>query len=56
MALRLMDRGSTISAGMFVKDHEAVRQAFAVGVGNRFGMEERVKNILLIGDNVRLCL
>lgn len=34
VALRLIERGSTISAGMFVKDPEAVRQAFAVGVGN----------------------
>lgn len=33
-AIRLMERGSTVSAGMFVKDPEAVKKAFEVGVGN----------------------
>ncbi|MEA4964905.1 MAG: M81 family metallopeptidase [Oscillospiraceae bacterium] len=34
VALRMIERGSTIRAGMFVKDPEAVQQAFDVGVGN----------------------
>ena len=33
-AMRLMERGSEISAGMFVKDPDAVRKAFETGVGN----------------------
>lgn len=33
-ALRVMERGSSISMCLFVKDPEAVEQAFAVGVGN----------------------
>ena len=34
VALRMMERGSTLRCGMFVKDPEAVERAFAVGVGN----------------------
>ncbi|MBR5738683.1 MAG: M81 family metallopeptidase [Lachnospiraceae bacterium] len=34
-ALRIYERGSAIRAGLFVKDPEAVKQAFEVGVGNR---------------------
>lgn len=34
VALRIHARGSKIKAGMFVKDPEVVKQAFAVGVGN----------------------
>ena len=34
-ALRILERGSKIRAGMFVKDPEAVRQAFSLGVGGR---------------------
>lgn len=34
VALRLQERGSKLRAAMFVKDPEAVAQAFAVGVGN----------------------
>lgn len=34
VALRLRERGSKLSAAMFVKDPEVVAQAFAVGVGN----------------------
>lgn len=34
VALRLRERGSKLRAAMFVKDPEAVAQAFAVGVGN----------------------
>ena len=33
-AMRLLERGSTIRAGMFVKDPEAVELAFQTGVGN----------------------
>lgn len=33
-AIRILERGSSISAGMFVKDPEAARRAFEVGVGN----------------------
>ena len=32
--LRLLERGSTLRCGFFVKDPEAVEKAFAVGVGN----------------------
>ncbi|MBQ3549298.1 MAG: M81 family metallopeptidase [Oscillospiraceae bacterium] len=35
VALRLRERGSRLRAAMFVKDPQAVEQAFAVGVGNR---------------------
>lgn len=34
VAMRLLERGSKLRAGMFIKDPEAVKQAFAVGVGN----------------------
>ena len=34
VAFRLFERGSTLKAGMFVKDPETVEQAFSVGVGN----------------------
>lgn len=34
VGLRLMERGSNIRCGFFVKDPEAVEQAFRVGVGN----------------------
>lgn len=34
VALRLQERGSKLSAAMFVKDPEVVAQAFAVGVGS----------------------
>lgn len=34
VALRLRERGSRLRTAMFVKDPEAVAQAFAVGVGN----------------------
>ncbi len=34
VALRLLERGSHLRAGMYIKDPEAARQAFAVGVGN----------------------
>lgn len=34
VALRLQERGSKLRSAMFVKDPEAVAQAFAVGVGN----------------------
>lgn len=33
VAMRLLERGSKLRAGMFVKDPEAVKQAFALGVG-----------------------
>ena len=33
VAMRLLERGSKLRAGMFVRDPEAVKQAFAVGVG-----------------------
>ena len=32
--LRLLERGSNLTVGLFVKDPEAVAKAFAVGVGN----------------------
>lgn len=35
VALRLQARNATIRSGMFVKDPEAVKQAFEVGVGNK---------------------
>ena len=35
VALRLLERGSKLHTGMFVKDPEAVKTAFAAGVGNR---------------------
>lgn len=34
VALRLLERGSTLRTGMFVKDPEVVKKAFEVGVGN----------------------
>ena len=34
VALRLLERRSKVTAGMFVKDSEAVKKAFEVGVGN----------------------
>ena len=34
VALRLLERGSKLRAGMFVKDPEATAKAFEVGVGN----------------------
>lgn len=34
VALRLLERGSGLKTGMFVKDPEAVAKAFEVGVGN----------------------
>lgn len=34
VALRLLERGSDLRAGMFVKDPEAAQKAFEVGVGN----------------------
>ena len=33
-AMRLLERGSKISAGMFVKDPQAAKRAYEVGVGN----------------------
>ena len=33
VAMRLLERGSKLKAGMFIKDPEAVKQAFAMGVG-----------------------
>lgn len=34
VAMRLLERGSALKTGMFVKDPEAVAKAFEVGVGN----------------------
>ena len=34
VAMRLLERGSALRAGMFVKDPEAAHKAFEVGVGN----------------------
>ena len=42
-AIRLLERGSKLSAGMFVKDHEAVKKAFEVGVGNHAEFEVGAK-------------
>jgi microcystin degradation protein MlrC len=35
VALRLQERNATIRSGMFVKDPEAAKKAFEVGVGNK---------------------
>jgi microcystin degradation protein MlrC len=35
VAMRLLERGSSLKAGMFVKDPEAAKKAFEVGVGNK---------------------